>query len=137
MEDERGEEKKRKEAEAEQMKREEELKVPSPPPVPVFEPRASPEGPLRSSLRVGRTRIGRNHLERPVSRRAKFSAAFEDEDEEMEDPRAAEQKVLEEAAKKVPVFELPAGFTLAKEVSCRVNQLGILLRPCRRPLRMT
>ncbi|KAG6379232.1 hypothetical protein JVT61DRAFT_11680 [Boletus reticuloceps] len=92
MEDERGEEKKRKEAEAEQMKREEELKVPSPPPVPVFEPRAS----LKDLY---------------------FSAAFEDEDEEMEEPRAAEQKVLEEAAKKVPVFELPAGFTLAKETT--------------------
>lgn len=139
MEDERAEEeKKRKEVEAEKKKREEELKVPPPPPsAPVFEPRVPHEGPLSSSLRVGRTRTGRNHIERPVSRRAKFSAAFEDEDEDMEEPRAAEQKALEEAAKKAPAFELPAGFTFAKEVSCRVDQLGISLTLRRQLLRMT
>ncbi|KAH0830287.1 hypothetical protein J3R83DRAFT_1652 [Lanmaoa asiatica] len=119
MEDERAEEeKKRKEAEAEKRRRDEELKVPPPPPsAPVFEPRVSREGPLSSSLRVGRTRIGRNHIERPVSRRAKFSAAFEDEDEDMEESRVAEQKALEEAAKKAPAFELPAGFTFTKETT--------------------
>lgn len=118
MEDERAEEEKeRKEAEVEKKKREEELKVPPPPPpAPVFEPRVPREGPLSSSLRVGRTRIGRNHIERPVSRRAKFSAAFEDEDEDMEESRAAEQKVLEEAAKNAPAFDLPVNFTFAKEV---------------------
>ncbi|KAG9318164.1 hypothetical protein JVU11DRAFT_240 [Chiua virens] len=118
MEDERAEEEKQcKEAEAEK-KREEELKVPPPPPpAPVFEPRVAREGPLSSSLRVGRTRIGRNHIEHPVSRRAKFSAAFEDEDEDMEESHAAEHKLLEEAAKKAPVFELPAGFTFAKETT--------------------
>lgn len=126
MEDEKVEEKKRKEVEAEK-KREEELKVPPPPPpASVFEPRVPREGPLSSSLRVARTRIGRNHIEHPVSRRAKFSAAFEDEDEDMEESRAAEQKVLEEAAQKVPVFELPAGFTFAKEVGCRVNSISAL-----------
>lgn len=138
MEDERAEEdEKRREAEAEKKKREEDLKVPAPPlSAPVFEPRMSREGPLGSSLRVGRTRIGRNHIERPVSRRATYSAAFEDEDEDMEESRAAEQKALEEAAKKAPVFELPAGFTFPKEVSCRVDQLGISLTLCRQPLRM-
>ena len=117
MEDERAEEEaRRKEVEAARKKREEELKVPPPPPsAPIFEPKAS---------RVGRMRTGRNHLERPVSRRAKFSAAYEDEDEEVEESRVAEHKALEEAAKKAPAFELPAGFTFAKEVSCRVNQMG-------------
>lgn len=132
MEDERAEEeKKRKEAEAEK-KREEEFKVPPPPPpAPIFEPRVSREGPSSSSLRVGRTRIGRNHIERPISRRVKFSAAFEDEDEDMEESRAAEQKVLEDAAKKAPVFELPAGFTFAKEVGCSINQSGVSLTSLR------
>ncbi|KAG8217226.1 hypothetical protein J3R82DRAFT_5312 [Butyriboletus roseoflavus] len=118
MEDERAEEENKcKEAEVQKKKREEELKVPPPPPpAPVFEPRVSREGPISSLLRVGRTRIGRNHIERPVSRRAKFSAAFEDEDEDMEESRAAEQKVLEEAAGKAPAFEFPAGFTFAKEI---------------------
>ena len=140
MEDERvEEEEKRKEAEAEveKKKREEELKVPPPPPpAPTFEPRVSGRGPISSSLRVGRTRISRNHIERPVSRRSKFSAAFEDEDEDMEESRLAEQKALEEAAKKAPAFELPVGFTFAKEVSCSVDQLRIPLTPRRRLLRM-
>lgn len=135
MEDERAEEEEKyKEAEAEK-KREEELKAP--PPAPVFEPRVSREGPLTSSLRVGRARTGRNHIERPVSRRAKFSAAYEEEDEEMEESRATEQKALEEAAKKAPVFELPAGFTFAKEVRYTVDQLSNSLTLCRPPLRTT
>jgi nucleoporin NUP1 len=138
MEDERAEEEeKRREAEAEKKKRQEELKIPPPPPsAPVFEPRISHEGPLGSSLRVGRTRIGRNHIERPVSRRATYSAAFEDEDEDMEESRAAEQKVLEEAAKNAPAFELPTGFTFPKEVSCRVDRLGISLTLRRQLSRM-
>ena len=122
MEDERAEEEmKCKEAEAEK-KRDETLKAPPPPlPAPICEPRLSREGHLSSSLRVGRTRIGRNHIERPVSRRSKYSAAFEDEDEGMEESRMAEQKALEEAAERAPVFELSAGFTFAKEVSCTAN----------------
>jgi nucleoporin NUP1 len=120
MEDERAEEEqRRKDAEAHEKKREQELRLPPPPPpsVPAFAPRPARETPLTSSLRVGRTRTGRNHIDRPVSRHpGKFSAVFEDEDEEMDEGRAAEQKALEEAAKKVPVFELPAGFTFAKEV---------------------
>lgn len=136
MEDERvEEEKKRSEAEEAEKKREEELKVPPPP--PAFEPRMSREGPLSSSLRVGRTRIGRNHLERPVSRRMTFSADFEDEDEDMEESRLAEQTVLEEAAKKVPVFEIPAGFTFGKEVSGRIDQMSISLTFRRRRSHMT
>ncbi|KAF8556909.1 hypothetical protein OG21DRAFT_1482683 [Imleria badia] len=110
MEDERAEEEERRsEAEAARKRREEELKAP--PPLlsaPVFEPKAS---------RVGRMRNGRNHLERPVSRRAKYSAAYEDEDEDMEESHSAEHKALEEAAKKVPAFELPSDFTFAKETS--------------------
>ncbi|KIJ60594.1 hypothetical protein HYDPIDRAFT_32019 [Hydnomerulius pinastri MD-312] len=119
MEDERAEEEQRKkDVMEEERKRKEELRLPPPPPAsaPAFEPRPSRDGPLSSSLRVGRARTGRNHIDRPVSRRHnKFSAAFEDDDDDMDDARAAEQKVLEEAAKKVPVFEIPAGFTFAKE----------------------
>ncbi|KAH7927745.1 hypothetical protein BV22DRAFT_1084565 [Leucogyrophana mollusca] len=92
---------------------------PEAPPVPPIEPvlqsNASRE---TSSLRVGRTRTSRNHIERTVSRRMnKFSAVFdEDEDDQMDDERAAERKALEEAAKKAPVFEIPAGFSFAKEM---------------------
>lgn len=128
MEDERAEEeRRRKEAEAEKKRRERLQVPPPPPPAPVFEPGVPREGSLSSSLRVGRTRIGRNHIERPVSRRTKFSAAFEDEDEDMEESRAVEQKALEEAAKKAPVFKLPTGFTFAKEVGCSVNRSDVLL----------
>ncbi|KIK95028.1 hypothetical protein PAXRUDRAFT_411411 [Paxillus rubicundulus Ve08.2h10] len=118
MEDERAEEEqRRKDAEAHEKKREQELQVPSPPPsIPAFAPKPAREMPLMSSLRVGRTRTGRNHIDRPVSRHpGKFSAVFEDEDEDMDEGRVAEQKALEEAAKKVPAFELPAGFTFANE----------------------
>ncbi|KAF9234784.1 hypothetical protein BU15DRAFT_52170 [Melanogaster broomeanus] len=115
MEDERVEVEQRRK-DVEEKKHEERLRLPpSPPPsAPTFAPRPAREGPLTSSLRVGRARTGRNHIERPVSR-MKFSAVFEDEDDEMDEGRAAEQKALEEAAKKAPVFELPAGFTFPKQ----------------------
>ncbi|KAI6019620.1 hypothetical protein F5J12DRAFT_919718 [Pisolithus orientalis] len=117
--DEEAEEDQRRNAEGEKEKqRASELQVP-PPPLPnsTVQPRAV-FGREASSLRVGRPKTGRNHIERPMSRRMKkFSAAFEDEDEEMDDVRAAEHKMLEEAAKKAPAFEIPAGFTFAKEMT--------------------
>lgn len=82
------------------------------PKAPAFEPKLNATREM-SSLRVGRSRM-RNHIERPTAKRTnKFSAAFEDDEDVMDDERAA----LEEAAKNVPMFEIPAGFTFAKETS--------------------
>ncbi|KAF8078175.1 hypothetical protein FPV67DRAFT_1464451 [Lyophyllum atratum] len=77
-----------------------------------------------SSLRVGRTKA-RNHIARPPRpAKTKFSAAYDDDDamddaEEL-DPEAIERKkereALEEAAKRAPVFQIPAGFSFAKEI---------------------
>jgi nucleoporin NUP1 len=66
-----------------------------------------------SSLRVGRAK--RNHIARPTARsRTKFSAAFEDDgDDVMADQ---EKEMLEEAARKAPVFNIPAGFNFPKDV---------------------
>ncbi|KAI6043027.1 hypothetical protein EDC04DRAFT_823879 [Pisolithus marmoratus] len=119
--DERMEEEQREKAKEEKEKqRASELQVPPPPRSSSTPQPETTHGRETSSLRVGRTKTGRNHIDRPVSRRMKkFSAAFEDEDEEMDDERAAEHKLLEEAAKKAPVFEIPAGFTFPKEVTIR------------------
>ncbi|KAG6854989.1 hypothetical protein C0991_009812 [Blastosporella zonata] len=75
-----------------------------------------------SSLRVGRTKT-RNHIVRPARpQKMKFSAAFDedamDDGDEMDEEalqRKKERDVLEEAAKHVPVFKLPEGFSFAKE----------------------
>lgn len=94
----------------EEAKRKKELDVRPIPKAPAFEPQ--PTATREMSLRVGRSRA-RNHIERPISRRTnKFSAAFEDDEDAMDDDRAA----LEEAAKKATLFEIPVGFTFAKEV---------------------
>ncbi|EIW85364.1 hypothetical protein CONPUDRAFT_162572 [Coniophora puteana RWD-64-598 SS2] len=87
------------------------------PPDPTFEPGVPFTSGLETSLRVGRSRSSRNHIERPSSNRMnKFSAAFDvDEDDMADDARAADFKMLEEAAKKAPVFEVPTSFTFAKE----------------------
>ena len=73
-----------------------------------------------SSLRVGRQKTSRHHFQRPSKFR--FSAVYEDEgDDAMEDDeRAKERRMLEEAATKVPVFNVPSGFTFAKDVSCSI-----------------
>jgi nucleoporin NUP1 len=66
-----------------------------------------------SSLRVGRTRISRQHIERPPPSRSmnnKFSAVY-DEDESID--VAGE---TEESQKVVPIFEAPKGFSFAAEV---------------------
>ncbi|KAI6129141.1 hypothetical protein EV401DRAFT_814172 [Pisolithus croceorrhizus] len=112
------EERKERAEEEKEKQRVSELQVPPPSPPRSTLHLETTRGRETSSLRVGRTKTGRNHIERPVSRRMKkFSAAFEDEDEEMDDGRAAEHKMLEEAAKKAPVFEIPAGFTFPKDVT--------------------
>ena len=76
-----------------------------------------------SSLRVGRTKT-RAHIARPVARpmKTKFSAAYEDDDS-MDDVEISqgeseqmEREILDEAAKRAPIFKIPEGFSFAKEV---------------------
>jgi len=72
-----------------------------------------------SSLRVGRTKTSRSHFQRPP-KKAGFSAVFDEElDDAMDgdEDRQKERQMLEDAAKKVPVFQMPAGFSFAKDVS--------------------
>ncbi|KAF4578613.1 hypothetical protein EYR36_000420 [Pleurotus pulmonarius] len=93
--------------------------------------RPTQAGPsLGSSLRVGRSKISRNHIARPAApigkRPNKFSAVYEDEvmdgDDDAKDAaafesddRQKERIELEEAAKRVPVFNPPPSFSFAKE----------------------
>lgn len=80
-------------------------------------------GREQSSLRVGRKRNNRNHIQRPQMRSkagGRYAAIFEEEDEDsmvMDEESERERKELEEAAKKVPAFNLPPNFSFAKEVS--------------------
>lgn len=75
-----------------------------------------------SSLRVGRTK--RAHIARPTTRpmKTKFSAAYEDDDPmddgegDQEEERRKERAMLDEAAKRAPLFEIPKDFTFAKVV---------------------
>jgi len=81
---------------------------------------SSPANYEQSSLRVGRMRTSRNHIARPTSRsNNRFSAAYDEEesDDQMVEEKSVDQIALEDAAKKVPVFEVPAGFSFGKEVS--------------------
>ncbi|PPQ63177.1 hypothetical protein CVT24_005722 [Panaeolus cyanescens] len=81
-----------------------------------------------SSLRVGRTKISRNHIHRPS--RARFSAVYDDEgDDAMDDDREKERKVLEEAAKKAPVFQIPEGFSFAKDAPVPTGDLATAKEP--------
>jgi nucleoporin NUP1 len=77
-----------------------------------------------SSLRVGRTKT-RAHIVRPIARpmKTKFSAAYEDDDSmddvdvpQGESEKQMEREMLDEAAKRAPVFKIPEGFSFAKEV---------------------
>ncbi|ESK85974.1 hypothetical protein Moror_9475 [Moniliophthora roreri MCA 2997] len=97
--------------------------VPTPPPPPpgtdwfslASSSAVSSSSPQASSLRVGRA--SRSHLSRPArpnKSTTKFSAAFDDDEEISEDSKK-ELAELEEAAKKVPAFSIPAGFTFAKD----------------------
>lgn len=80
-----------------------------------------------SSLRVGRAKSSRNHISRPMARsRTKFSAAFDDEGDDTMVEQDKERTMLEEAVKKAPVFEIPAGFSFSKDVSSSLYQVMIL-----------
>ena len=71
-----------------------------------------------SSLRVGRVKTSRNHIQRPS--RARFSAVYEDDvDDSMEDDgnRRTEREELEEAARKAPLFDISHGFSFANDTS--------------------
>jgi len=76
-----------------------------------------------SSLRVGRQKTSRNHIQRPAARlsKSRFSAVYDEEgegDDLIEDnDRVKERQMLEEAAKNVPIFKIPDGFSFAKDVS--------------------
>lgn len=91
--------------------------LPPPPEKDSFSLATASDRASSSSLRVGRA--PRNHINRPTSRpsRPKFSAAFEDDDDNMDDQESRkEMELLAEAAKNVPVFQIPAGFSF-KDVS--------------------
>lgn len=82
-------------------------------PVPVVEPvtqQRRTNGREISSLRVGRTKI-RQHLEPTRPNKTKFSAAYE------EDDYMDQQEDGEEPPKPVPIFEVPKGFSFAKEAA--------------------
>lgn len=71
-----------------------------------------------SSLRVGRAKTSRNHIQRPS--RARFSAVYEDDvDDSMEDDgnRRSEREELEEAARRAPAFSISEGFSFANDIS--------------------
>ncbi|KAE9407063.1 hypothetical protein BT96DRAFT_1014465 [Gymnopus androsaceus JB14] len=94
-----------------------EAEVPVPPPegrdtfnVAAFPSNSTPT--MQSSLRVGRA--PRSHLSRPNK---KFSATYDDEDDKVGEETQRDLEMLAEAAKKVPVFEIPAGFSFAKDVN--------------------
>jgi nucleoporin NUP1 len=91
--------------------------------VPVLPPAATSNSTVlkkqeHSSLRVGRTKTSRNHISRPVSRaKNRFSARCDEDDgDEADDVGSNDQTMLEEAAKNIPVFNIPSGFTFAQEV---------------------
>ncbi|KAJ7470391.1 hypothetical protein FB451DRAFT_336370 [Mycena latifolia] len=97
-----------------------------PPPVPSDWQKtvASQPASSGSSLRVGRTKTSRTHIARPGRPSKKFSAAYEDEIEEAMDDgedleRQKERQELEEAAKRLPVFEVAPGFSFAKEPNAK------------------
>lgn len=113
--------------------------VPSPPPPPPPQAdwftTASSTSTSGSSLRVGRTKASRNHIARPTSRpKAKFSAVFEDDDDTMDDgeqdERRKEKEMLDEATKRAPVFEIPAGFSFSKEVRFSIFPQRTLINNC-------
>ena len=71
------------------------------------------QGREQSSLRVGRQRTGRNHIARPQTkaRAGRFSAIYEDEDED-----AMDDGSKTESTRPKPMFEPPPGFSFAKPV---------------------
>ncbi|KAF4615306.1 hypothetical protein D9613_002849 [Agrocybe pediades] len=115
--DEQGKEKAQTTETKEQVEAESAQNLPPPPSTDWFAVASSdflPSG-SGSSLRVGRAKTSRNHIQRPPKNR--FSAVYEDdpEDKDEDSAQSEEKKILEEAAKKVPVFNIPEGFTFAKD----------------------
>ncbi|KAJ7197252.1 hypothetical protein GGX14DRAFT_668810 [Mycena pura] len=96
-----------------------------PPPLPSVPSdwQTSQPASFGSSLRVGRVKTSRNHIARPGRPSKRFSAAFEEDNDDAMDDRDSEgqkeRQELEEAAKKLPTFEVPAGFTFAKESNAK------------------
>jgi nucleoporin NUP1 len=96
------------------------------PPIPPTEPEsrsssASASSRERSSLRVGRTKTSRNHIARPVVKPInRFSALYDDDDgdDQMQDDseRKMNDTLLNEAAKKAPIFDIPSDFSFANVV---------------------
>ncbi|KAJ7093128.1 hypothetical protein C8R44DRAFT_990041 [Mycena epipterygia] len=110
---------------ADESQRETSQSLPLPPAIPDWQ-KADSSQPASSgsSLRVGRTKTSRTHIARPGRPSKKFSAAFEDEiDDFMDDgedlERQKERQELEEAAKRLPVFEVAPGFSFAKEANVK------------------
>ncbi|KAF8636477.1 hypothetical protein AX17_003292 [Amanita inopinata Kibby_2008] len=75
-----------------------------------------------SSLRVGRVKT-RNHIARPMAKlsRSKFSAAFEDDGDDIMDEGAVEtekekDREREDTTSRAPIFSAPPGFSFAKEL---------------------
>jgi len=71
-----------------------------------------------SSLRVGRAKTSRNHIQRPST--ARFSAVYEDDGDdntENDGNKRGEREELEEAARRAPVFRIPQGFSFANDRS--------------------
>ena len=87
---------------------------------------ASSSSSSGSSLRVGRAKTSRNHINRPIARpsKTKFSAVFEDDGDDAmggdDEDALKEKEILKESARNAPVFDIPAGFSFAKEVRPRL-----------------
>lgn len=92
---------------------------------PRLEAPTSIGGREQSSLRVGRTRINRNHVVRPKVRAqpGRFSALYEEDEDEAMDDGSREKVQLPDPPAKTPAFHIPAGFSFAKEVSRATSPL--------------
>lgn len=123
----------------ESMEEEKEVHPPVPPkevPLPLKDDwyslaSSSSTGAGGSSLRVGRAKSSRNHISRPTARsRAKFSAVFEDDGDDAMIDQDKDKEMLEEAAKKAPIFNIPAGFSFARDVGNSPSQTLHKLTTC-------
>jgi nucleoporin NUP1 len=74
-------------------------------------------GRVQSSLRVGRERTSRNHIARPKTKPkgGRFSALYEEDEDSMNDGTRWEES-RDDVAIKLPTFQLPSGFSFAKDV---------------------
>ena len=84
-----------------------------------LEPETEPERPAiagrpQSSLRVGRLKSSRNHIDRPKAKGrggGRFSALYEEDEED-----AMDDGSKQESPKKLPAWAPPPGFSFAKDV---------------------